>query len=68
MRDEETGSWWQQITGKAIQGPLKNAQLESVFHDEITFGTWKAENPTGRVLKPVPEIEAAGGYPEKWKD
>ena len=23
MRDAETGSWWQQISGEAIQGKLK---------------------------------------------
>ena len=30
MRDKETGTWWQQITGKAIFGPLKGAALELV--------------------------------------
>ena len=28
MQDEATGSWWQQITGAAIQGPRKGARLE----------------------------------------
>jgi Protein of unknown function (DUF3179) len=37
MRDEETGSWWQQVTGEAIQGPLKGQRLRPVFHDELTF-------------------------------
>ena len=23
MRDKETGTWWQQITGKALYGPLQ---------------------------------------------
>ncbi len=53
MRDEETGSWWQQITGKAIFGPLKGQQLEPVLSDELTFGLWKQESPTGQVLAPV---------------
>ncbi len=52
MADEETGSWWQQVTGGAIQGPLKGRRLELVFHDEITFGDWKREHPGGRVLRP----------------
>ena len=52
MQDDETGSWWQQITGKAIHGPLAGEQLELVFHDELTFATWKRENPGGRVLRP----------------
>ena len=28
MQDEETGSWWQQVTGEAIFGPLRGARLE----------------------------------------
>ena len=52
MRDDETGSWWQQISGKAIQGPLKGQQLTNVDMDEISFAVWKKENPTGRVLRP----------------
>lgn len=53
MQDEETGSWWQQITGRAIAGPLRGRQLERVFHDELTFRIWSAENPAGRVLRPA---------------
>ena len=54
MRDEETGSWRQQVTGEAILGPLKGRRLRPVFHDELTFGTWKRERPGGRVLRPAP--------------
>ena len=54
MRDEQTGSWWQQVTGEAIQGPLLGRRLVGVVHDEVSFGIWKAERPGGRVLKPVP--------------
>jgi hypothetical protein len=53
MRDDETGSWWQQVSGEAIQGPLKGRRLAGVVHDEVSFGIWKAERPGGRVLKPV---------------
>jgi uncharacterized protein DUF3179 len=52
MRDEETGSWWQQISGKAIQGPLKGKQLQSVVFDEVSFALWKQEHPSGQVLLP----------------
>jgi hypothetical protein len=53
MRDEETGTWWQQVSGEAIQGPLRGRRLEGVDHDEIAFEIWKREKPFGRVLKPV---------------
>ena len=62
MRDEETGSWWQQVSGKAIYGPLKGHQLKSVFHDEVSFAIWKGEQPQGRVLKPDQRIAALDSY------
>jgi hypothetical protein len=54
MRDDQTGSWWQQVSGEAIQGPLKGRRLAAVMHDEVSFGIWKAERPGGRVLKMDP--------------
>ena len=62
MRDEETGSWWQQVSGKAIHGPLQGHQLKSVFHDEVSFAIWKGEQPNGRVLKPDEKIVAKNDY------
>jgi Protein of unknown function (DUF3179) len=69
MRDEETGSWWQQVTGEAIFGPLKGQRLRSVMHDELTFGLWKREKPGGRVLRPDEAIARAGKYaPANWEE
>jgi hypothetical protein len=62
MRDEETGSWWQQVSGKAIHGPMQGHQLKSVFHDEVSFAIWKGEQPNARVLKPDEKIVAKNEY------
>lgn len=62
MEDEQTGSWWQQITGAAMFGPLAGTRLELVFHDELTFGTLRKEVTSARVLRPEPHIAAAGKY------
>lgn len=67
MRDEETGSWWQQVSGECILGPLKGRRLRSVLHDELTFGLWRRENAAGRVLRPDDRIAAANRYaPADW--
>lgn len=55
MRDEETGSFWQQISGRAISGPLQGRQLTLIFSDELTFAAWKAEAPQGTVLAADPQ-------------
>jgi hypothetical protein len=52
MRDDETGSWWQQVSGEAIHGTFKGKKLNAVFNDEVSFAVWKREHPTGRVLRP----------------
>ena len=67
MRDEETGSWWQQVSGEAIQGSLKGARLKPVFHDELPFATWKREQSRGRVLRPDERV--ADSYERAdWED
>jgi hypothetical protein len=53
MRDEETGSFWQQISGRSIAGPMAGRELKLVQSDEVTAALWRAENPSGTVLKPV---------------
>ena len=51
MRDEETGTYWQQISGAAISGPLKGRNLILVSSDELTLELWKAEQPDGTLVK-----------------
>jgi Protein of unknown function (DUF3179) len=55
MRDEQTGTYWQQISGAAISGPLKGRHLTLVLSDELTLATWKSEQPQGTVMDDVPE-------------
>ena len=57
MRDEETGSWWQQVSGEAIHGPLKGKRLTQVYNDELSFALWKRERGPGRVLKPDERVK-----------
>jgi len=67
MQDRETGSWWQQVSGAAILGPLKGRQLTRVFHDELTFRAWQDEQPGGRVLRPAGDT-AWQRFSENWED
>jgi hypothetical protein len=54
MRDEETGTYWQQISGAAVSGPLAGRTLPPVYSDELTFALWKTEQPGGTVLRDAP--------------
>jgi len=64
MRDEETGTYWQQISGAAISGPLKGRQLTLVPSDELNFATWKSEQPAGTVLEDVPQYVSQYAQPD----
>jgi hypothetical protein len=65
MRDKETGTWWQQINGKAIYGPLKGATLDLVPYDELMFGEWKSEVSGGQVFAPVAKYKKE--YDPNWE-
>jgi hypothetical protein len=67
MRDDETGSWWQQVTGEAILGPLKGRRLKQVLHDELNFGQWKRERPDGRILAASRDAEGHQ-IPRDWEE
>jgi hypothetical protein len=65
MRDEETGTYWQQINGVAVSGPLAGRVLKLIPSDELTFALWKTEQPHGTILKDVPTY-ASQYSPKDW--
>ena len=65
MRDEETGTYWQQINGAAVSGPLAGRVLKLIPSDELTFALWKTEQPHGTILKDVPTY-ASQYSPKDW--
>jgi hypothetical protein len=65
MRDEQTGTYWQQITGLAIAGPLAGHRLALVSSDELTYSLWKSEQPGGTVLNDVTRY-ARHYAPKNW--
>ena len=65
MRDEETGTWWQQVSGKALFGPLQGRTLEPALSDELTFAQWKQESPQGQVLAPAQKYQSK--YEDNWE-
>lgn len=67
MRDEQTGTWWQQVTGEALVGPLAGKRLEPVRFDEVSYEIWRGEHPETLVLEPVSD-KADQYLPEDWDD
>ncbi len=65
MRDEETGSFWQQVSGECIAGPMRGARLDRVHSDELTLARFAAEAPAGDVLLGDPVH--ADNYERDWE-
>ena len=69
MRDDQTGTWWQQVSGLAIHGPLKGKRLTLMPHDEVTFATWKDEAAQRPVLKLDEKVVKKEDYePADWEE
>ena len=67
MRDEQTGTWWQQISGEAILGPLAGKRLQQMSWDEVTFAVWRGEHPGALVLLPDAAKEESYAK-ENWEE
>lgn len=65
MRDEQTGSFWQQVSGRCIAGPLAGEELARVHSDELTLAQLAAEAPAATVL--LPESGRSDEYPLGWE-
>jgi hypothetical protein len=50
LYDRATDSLWQQVTGKALAGPQRGVELETVPSTMTLFGSWRANHPEGQVL------------------
>jgi len=50
MYDHQTGSYWFQVRGEAVVGPLTNARLDLLPSTTITWGEWRNMFPETRLL------------------
>jgi len=64
--DRETESLWWPLTGKAVSGKMKGAELKVLdekYWSQTDWRTIKKEHPGARVLKPGQDMEP----PEDWR-
>ncbi|MBK8341252.1 MAG: DUF3179 domain-containing protein [Flavobacteriales bacterium] len=52
FEDSRTGSWWRQVSGECILGPLKGQQLEEVPSQQLTLAEFAQLHPKGLVFQP----------------
>jgi hypothetical protein len=52
FEDQTTKSWWRQVTGEAITGPLKGKKLEEILSQQMTLSAWLRAYPNSLILQP----------------
>lgn len=52
FEDGRTKSWWRQVSGEAIVGPLKGKTLAEIPSEQMTLGAWLARYPESLILQP----------------
>ena len=58
MKDMETGTFWSQVSGRAIHGPENGSSLEPVPAVVTTWGEWLRLHPDTLVLEKEPLEES----------
>ena len=59
MRDLETGTIWQQVTGEALAGPLAGRALEMLPGELTTWAAWRGDHPGTTAVVDPPARAAA---------
>jgi len=57
MVDRETGSYWWQVAGRAIVGPLTDSALTTLPSSMQRWSAWSTAHPDGSVLSRLPGEE-----------
>lgn len=52
FEDEETKTWWRQVNGIAVAGPLKGMGLREIASEQMSLGAWIRKYPNTTILQP----------------
>jgi hypothetical protein len=52
FEDSRTKSWWRQVNGEAVAGPLKGQSLAELPSQQMTLEAWAGLYPDTKVLQP----------------
>lgn len=56
MEDRETSTSWSHVTGRALDGPGRGAQLQALPSVQTTWVRWKKAHPDTEVLRKSKEV------------
>lgn len=68
FEDSRTKSWWRQVNGEAIVGPLKGTTLEEIPAEQMSLRTWIDQYPNTLILQPDSIFKDAYAVLEKYDE
>lgn len=57
FEDNTTGTWWRQVSGEAVAGPLKGEKLPEFPSMQTTLAKWSELHPNTLVMLPDPAFQ-----------
>jgi hypothetical protein len=52
FEDSTTKSWWRQVSGEAISGPLKGHSLKEIPSEQMRLSAWMRMHPNTLIMQP----------------
>jgi hypothetical protein len=52
FEDATTKTWWRQVSGEAIAGPLKGSSLQEIPSEQMALSAWQRKYPSTLVMQP----------------
>jgi hypothetical protein len=66
FEDATTKTWWRQVTGEAVAGPLKGAQLPELHATQTSLREWFALYPNSLVMQADSTFSEEYGYMDSY--
>jgi hypothetical protein len=57
FEDSKTGSWWRQVNGLCIAGPLKGKKLTEMVGVQTPLNGWLSRYPDSKIMKADPSFQ-----------
>ncbi len=57
FQDHQSGSWWRQETGEAVNGPFSGIELKDIPMEQMTLAHWLAQYPDSEILQYHPQYQ-----------
>ena len=51
FEDSQTKSWWRQVNGESIAGPLKGKSLKEIPAEQMSLANWISQHPETEILQ-----------------